>query len=280
MDKTLIKLYLVIALAAALMLVVLPNALGHTAAWTSDTLTRARLAAAGDVQPVSDITDKNKGEIVFVMDDGWETQYTAGYALLQNYGYKGCVAVIPAAVGMEGYMTYHQLADMYLDGWDLLNHTYNHISLPELPEIEQAEQMKRARKWLHARGFKRGADVLVFPGGSFDETTTQVMKKEGFTAGRSLKSLWDVRQDCSVEDVELCNLISGMPIEHAIKAADKAMNNGSAVIFMLHKIEPVTDGTYMQIDEPFLKQLLDYISANADRLSVVTITQLLSSYYR
>ncbi len=277
MDRTLIKLYLVIVAAAALMLFTLPAALGHTAAWTLDTWTRVQLAAAGDVQPISQSAAGQTGKVVFVMDDGWDTQYTAGFPLFQKYGYKGCVAVIPAAVGMDGYITYHQLAEMYMDGWDMLNHTYNHVSLPALTDEEKAAQMKRARKWLKARGFKRGADVLIFPGGAFDDATVQVMQKERFAAGRSLKSLWAVDQDCSVDGVEVCNLISGMPFENATGAVDKAMNNGSAVIFMVHKIEPVTDQTYMQVEEAFIKDLLDYISQNADRLSVITLTELLSS---
>lgn len=275
MDKSLIKLYLFIMAAAALLVLLAPVVLGHTSTWVNNTWTHVQLAASDRTVSVPETVDK-KGNAVFVMDDGWETQYTAAYPLLKKYGFPACIAVIPAPVGTEGYMSYRQLADLYLDGWDMLNHTYNHLNLAALPGDKQAEQMKRGRTWLEERGFQCGADILVYPGGAFDEATLEVMKREGFAAGRSLKSLWLTAQDCSLEDAEVCNLISGMAFDEAKAAVDKAMNNGTTVLFIMHKVEPVSDDTYMQIGEDFLDQVLSYIANNADKLNVITMTQLLS----
>jgi peptidoglycan/xylan/chitin deacetylase (PgdA/CDA1 family) len=275
MDKPLIKLYLFIGAATVLLVLLVPVALGHTSSWVEDAWTHVQLATSDHVMSVAQPTEP-KGHVVFVMDDGWETQYTAARPLFDKYGYTACIAVIPAAVGTENYMSYRQLADLYLDGWDMLNHTNNHLNLAELPEQTQAEQMARGRAWLNEHGLKRGSDILVYPGGAFNQATLDAMQREGFAAGRSLKSLWLTAQDCALEDAEVCNLISGMPLDIVKAAADKAMNNGSAVIFMLHKVEPVSDDTHMQIEEAFLEQILSYIADNADKLDVVTMTQLLS----
>ena len=275
MDKSLIKLYLFITAAAVLLVLLVPIALGHTSAWAEDAWTHVQLAASDHVMSIPQMPAQ-KGHIVFVMDDGWETQYTAAYPLFEKYGYPACIAVIPAAVDTDNYMSYRQLADLYLDGWDMLNHTYNHLNLAELSEQAQAEQMNKSREWLESHGLKCGADILVYPGGAFNQTTLDVMKREDFAAGRSLKSLWLADQASSLEDAEVCNLISGMPFDAVKAAVDKTMSNGSTVIFMMHKIEPITDGTHMQIEEYFLEQILSYIAAYADRLNVVTMTQLLS----
>jgi peptidoglycan/xylan/chitin deacetylase (PgdA/CDA1 family) len=178
---------------------------------------------------------------------------------------------------MGGYMSYPQLAELYQSGWDMLNHTYNHEDLTALSEDGLQQQMERGCAWLTEHGLKRGADVLVFPGGMFDSGTTGAMSRLGYRAGRSLKSLWLVSEDCTLENVEICNLISGMKFDTMKRAADKAMNNGSTVIFVLHRIEAVSDTSGMQIEEEALRRLLDYLSQNSGKLCVVTMTQLLDS---
>ena len=275
MDKSLIKLFVFFAVAAVLLVLLAPVALGHTSTWAEDTWTHVRLAASRRIMSVPQEADQ-KGHVVFVMDDGWETQYTAAYPLFKEYGYTACIAVIPAAVGSDRYMSYKQLADLYLDGWDMLNHTYNHFNLAGLSEETQLEQMDGTRAWLRNKGLSSGSDIVVYPGGAFNQTTLDVIKREGFAAGRSLKSLWLAKSGSSLEDAEVCNLISGMSFDTVKAAADKAMNNRSTVIFMLHKVEPVTDGTHMQIEAEFLEQTLGYIKANDGKLEVVTMTQLLS----
>jgi peptidoglycan/xylan/chitin deacetylase (PgdA/CDA1 family) len=276
MDKTLIKLYVMIAAAVLLIVLLAPVVLGHTAAWSADVWTRTELAAAGQGLPLP-AEDCAVGKAIFVMDDGWETQYTVGYPLLSEYGMKGCIAVIPAAVSNTDYMTYQQLAEIYTGGWDMVNHTYNHEDLTRLNQDGQKAQISRGYRWLNEHGFKRGSDVLVFPGGLFNSDTTEEMKTLDFRAGRSLKSLWLVGKDCSLENVEVCNLISGMRFDAMRQTADKAMNNASTVIYVLHRIEPVTDTSGMQIEEKTLRRLLEYISKNNGELHVVTMTQFLDT---
>lgn len=275
MDKSLVKLLLFIVAAAVLLVLLAPVAMGRTSAWVEDAWTHVRLAASNDVMSVPQETEQ-KGHVVFVMDDGWETQYTAAYPLFKKYGFPACIAVIPAAVGTDRYLSYQQLGNLYLDGWDMLNHTNNHFNLAGLSKEMQLKQMDDARTWLKDKGLGRGSDILVYPGGAFNQTTLDLMKEEGFAAGRSLKSLWLAGKDCSMEDAEVLNLISNMPFDEVKAAADKAINNRSTIIFMLHKVEPVTDDTHMQIDEEFLEQVLSYISDNSDKLEVVTMSQLLS----
>jgi peptidoglycan/xylan/chitin deacetylase (PgdA/CDA1 family) len=274
MDKHLVKLYFVILVFLVLAILLTPVILDRTSALVAEAATAAKLAAykAGETESIAPAEEK--GSVAIIMDDGFETQYTSGYKVLKRSGLKGAVAVIPAAVGEAGYMNYRQLAELYMDGWDMLNHTYNHMGLTELSKEEQALQILRGRDWLRSRQLLRGSDILVYPGGNHNELTKEALKETGTAAARSLKSVWVRELDCTPEDVEVCNIISGMPVKDIKAAIDKAANNKSAVLLVLHKIEPVTDDSKMQIEESTLQSIVDYIADNGS-LNVVTLSELL-----
>jgi peptidoglycan/xylan/chitin deacetylase (PgdA/CDA1 family) len=240
-----------------------------------DTATGAKLAAYGAEGLDRPLSEGEKGSVVIMMDDGYESQYTRGYDILKRYGMKAAISVIPAAVGNAGYMNYQQLAELYMAGWDMMNHTYNHIELKGLGAEQQAEQISQGAEWLRGRRLARGSDILIYPGGQHDESTIDAIKKTGVAAARSLKSVWSTALGCTFEDVEICNVISGLSLENIELSIDKAANNRSAVVLVLNKIEPETDDTRMQTDEERLESIIEYIASKDDELDVITPSELL-----
>ena len=276
MKRPLIKLYLSLAISLALTIVFLPMIVGRTSAWAQTTVTQAELLVYQSTPDAGmSVPEADMGRVVFVMDDGWETQYTSGYRILKEFGMKGCIAVVPAMVGEAAYVDYEQLAEVYMDGWDLLNHTYNHANLTSLSAEDQAEQITKGRDWLYDHLFTRGADIVVYPQGKFTDETIKILRQNGFAAARSLNSLWTAEHDCIVEDAEICNLISSISMEKVEAAVNKAVSNSSTVIFVLHKIESVTDDSQMQLDEDMFREIVAYIAGNEDKLNVLTMTELL-----
>lgn len=275
MDKHLVKLYIVILAFLVLAILLTPVIMGRTSALVAEAATAVKLADYKADETESIAPAEEKGSVVIIMDDGFETQYTSGYNVLKSSGLKGAVAVIPAAVGEAGYMDYRQLAEQYMDGWDMLNHTYNHMGLTELSKEEQASQILRGRDWLRSHQLLRGSDILVYPAGRHNDLTKEALNETGTAAARSLKSVWTSELDCTLEDVEVCNVISGMPFKEITSAIDKAANNKSAVLLVLHKIEPITDDSKMQVEESTLQSIVDYIVGNSATLNVVTLSELL-----
>jgi peptidoglycan/xylan/chitin deacetylase (PgdA/CDA1 family) len=275
MDKPLIKLYLILTASIALVVVFIPTIAYRTSAWTENTMAEAELLLynAEGVVPVKQ--DPAKGNIVIIMDDGWKTQYTAGYQILKNAGLKANIAVIPAAVGTEGYMSYKQLADLYKEGWDMLNHTYNHADLSSLSKEQQTQQIIKGREWLIGHQLERGSDILVYPGGRFSDVTINLLSDTGVAAARSLKSVWVTDIDCTLEDAEICNMVNDITVNMVQSALDKAADNRSTVIILLHKIEPVTDDLGMQLEVENFKEIAALILNYRDQLNVITMSELI-----
>jgi len=278
MKRPLIKLYIIIAAAFALTVILLPGIISKTSSAAVNAFTKADLIAynAGRREAMA-LTDDKGAYAVIVMDDGWSSQYSEGYEILSRYGMKGCISVVPSLVGTQGFMSFNELADVYMDGWDLLNNTYDHTFLEALGKQEQEEQFVLARDWLNGHRFYNGSGIVVYPGGRFTEETKEVLEENGFTAGMSLNSVWDADEGCYREDIEIYCLISDTTFKQAKEAIDKAISSKTTCILMLHKIEPVTDDSQMQIEEELFEQIVSYLYENKDDISVVTMTRLLGS---
>ena len=209
------------------------------------------------------------------MDGGWATQYGVGYRVLKAYGFHACVAVIPAAVGTPGYMDYAQLAELYMSGWDMLNHTYSHANLSKLGAKEQREEICRGAQWLSQNGFTRGSDVLVYPFGASAPGLEQTLWQEGVRAVRSLQWMYLASEGGTPEDIEVFSVVSGTAFADVRDAVDRAVRNKATLILIVNKLEPVTDGTQMQVEPAIFKRLAAHLSHNQYRLEVVSVSELL-----
>ncbi len=277
MEKPLVKLYSVLAAALVFCLLASPVVVRRTYGASNTLVTRINLLTYQSAVPLTakEQPIRDNPKVVFVMDDGWQTQYTSGYRILNSYGFKGCIAVIPAAVGTHGYVTYDQLAEMYMAGWDTLNHTYSHKSLQTLTETEQADELVKAKDWLIAHLFIRGADIVVFPQGRFSEKTYDILARERFLAARSLKSLWIEQTKQTKENVDVVSLLSDTRLNHVVERIDQQIESKGTLILVLHKIEPVTEQTQMQVQEQMLMDIAGYLYEKREQVQVVTMSELI-----
>lgn len=276
MDKPVLRVYGTIVFSLLLVVQFAPSNAPRFSRWTEERLIRVKLLAYrySSVQ-AQDPRTKDMGTVVIIMDDGWETQYSQGYKKLREHGLKACVAVIPALVDQYEYMTYRQLASLYLDGWDLLNHTYSHLDLLTLSEAEQRRELVKARTWLHRHFFQRGSNIIVYPMGRAPSQLAPILAEEGFIAARDLSGIWITGEDAPRAGVEVCNLISSITFPEVEAAVEGAIASASTLVLILHKIERVTVNTQMQLAPDLFGRIIDYLIEREDCVRVVTLTELL-----
>ena len=276
MDKPLLKLYGVILILLALAIVFLPMVIGQTSKLTRLASTSVQLAAyQNSSQATKPPSGPARANVLIVMDDGWKTQYSNGYRVLKAHGFKASIGVITDFVGQPGYMNYEELAEVYMDGWDLINYSSGHIDLTSLSEEQQIGQMNRARTWLADHMMERGKNILMFPNGQYTSGLLETANDQGYSIALSLSDVYVNGRKRG--DVAVCNLISGFSFEEAAAAIDEAIGRQSTVIFIIHKIEPVTDGTQMQLSEAKFCGIIEYISSRKDALDVLTMTEWLDA---
>ena len=104
--------------------------------------------------------------VVITFDDGFESAYTIAFPIMQQYGIKGTVYVVPKWVGAPGYLTLAELTILHNAGWTIANHSWDHTDLTSLTSADVTTDIQSAIDWLNQNGFSDGADYLAYPYGS------------------------------------------------------------------------------------------------------------------
>lgn len=216
-----------------------------------------------------------KGNVIFMMDDGWESQYTVGYPLLSKYDIPGNVAVIPSLVGNENYMSKRQLQRLYNEGWDFLNHTETHMDLSTLMLSDQRREIMNGMNWLNEHNFTRTSDCVAYPYGAYDDDTFTVLEEINSPFGRSI--IQNIETNSPGEEFRrrVINLVPYVSIEMAKKELDVAVATGETVIFLTHKYGDSEDSMYCS-EEKF-EAILKYASELRDtgQIQITTVSEWL-----
>lgn len=117
-------------------------------------------------------------KVVFMFDDGNETDYTEALPYLSKYGYPAITYVNTALVGEEGRIDETQLRELSSEGWLVGSHTTDQTDLAEVSEQETVERkVREAKEWLVERGFTDGARHFAYPYDSVDEEALGVVSQ-------------------------------------------------------------------------------------------------------
>ncbi|WP_430510161.1 polysaccharide deacetylase family protein [Gottfriedia solisilvae] len=221
------------------------------------------------------LKDQNKANIIFTMDDGWETQYTKAFHILNDKGIKGSIAIIPTKIGTEGYLTLGQLNTLYLSGWDLMNHTYTHRHLAKLTKQGQKIELDKARTWLNDHCFTKASDIAVYPYGSYNQDTLKVLQQEKF---RSARTIVDGIQSNHIKkyEVRTINLLSSTDIEWVIAQIDQAIQTKQTIVFTNHRFDKKADNAQMNFDPEKYKNIVNYVVSKKEQLNILTYSEWLN----
>lgn len=122
-------------------------------------------------------------------DDAYESIYTTGLPLLQEFGYPMSlfVSTQPVDDGQNGYLSWDQIREMAAAGVLVANHLVTHPHMIDaLPGESDADRLQRMREeLLHAQERIReetGQDhnIVAYPYGEFDNDITAMIEELGF----------------------------------------------------------------------------------------------------
>jgi peptidoglycan/xylan/chitin deacetylase (PgdA/CDA1 family) len=66
-------------------------------------------------------------KIIVTFDDNWLTQFTEAFPYMLRKGVPGTIYAIQESIGLDRYMSLPQLQEVYAAGWDVGNHTTDHM---------------------------------------------------------------------------------------------------------------------------------------------------------
>ena len=235
-----------------------------------------------------------KPMITLRFDDQRLSVYQNAYPVMDNYGFKGMIAVITGrpnlgndpdinygSINADG-MTKEQLIEIRNKGWDLVSHTHTHADYDtKSDEYMRADYQKSVdylRKELGAS--ELSSSVLVSPFNKRNERIAQIQRKYfdaqlnqfGYNSHmpRQPEGTWDKG---SLWTDLLSQVGDGNTADTLIGYAQQAIAKQRWVSVMMHDILPIpTNSTNINVND--FVAFMDWLNANRNLIDVVTITDV------
>ena len=112
--------------------------------------------------------------ISFSSDDGTSNEANTAI-IMRECGYRCTFYVASSNIGRSGYMTYDQLRQLELDGFEIGSHGATHIKLTMLPLIDAIKEMTESKAILESQGLH--VNCFSFPYGSHNSTLDDIANR-------------------------------------------------------------------------------------------------------
>ena len=206
--------------------------------------------------------------IVITFDDGFESTYSIAFPIMQQYGIKGTVYVVPSWIGSPGYLTLAELNILHNAGWTIANHSWDHQPLPTLTTQQITTEIQSTIDWLNQNGFADGAYYLAYPYGQYNDNVVQVASSLGIKTARTVD--WGtIDPDGTVYPYETQVNYLELPIilirndtsrSDWQSELDKSIAQKGTSIFLIHDIIATGTPTVLEtITEDTFKTIMAYI---------------------
>src|SRR5262245_56672012 len=135
------------------------------------------------VTPAEPVPDKL---VVLTFDDSKASHYTVVRPLLKRYGF-GATFYITESFSFRSnksdYLTWDQIAELHRDGFEVANHTRDHMaaSKENLPNLK--EQVEAINSQFTSHGIPRAVS-FAYPGNAIDPGALAILEELGFRFAR------------------------------------------------------------------------------------------------
>ncbi|MBI3943207.1 MAG: polysaccharide deacetylase family protein [Chloroflexi bacterium] len=121
---------------------------------------------------------------VITFDDGWTSQYTEAFPVLQRYGFKATFFLVNNYLTGTVYMSKVQAQSLAAAGMEIGAHTLNHSKLTTVTLAELQRQLVSSKAGLE-RLTGLPVTVFAYPYGSYNTTVVSQVGRAGFVAAAS-----------------------------------------------------------------------------------------------
>jgi peptidoglycan/xylan/chitin deacetylase (PgdA/CDA1 family) len=222
--------------------------------------------------------------VILTIDDGLSNFYDNGSSILISNDQKATFFVSTGLVETAGYVSWENVTALYNIGWDISSHLVDHVNLLTLDNESLNKQLKNSRDTLISRGYARGANILAYPFGGYNESVANAAKSNGYVMARTIEPGGDgsadqVKAHLSINDnYNMYLKMWGLSVNNVTdykRAIDDTINNSGVVVLIFHQIvkdsTPVTISTQLNVST--FKNISDYIKSRSADIDIMTMSE-------
>ena len=128
-----------------------------------------------------------KKPVLITFDDGYADNYTNAFPILQRYGMRATIFIIPAFVGVyQNYLTWDEILEMQDGGITFESHTMHHYKLEELPDDEIRSELLNSKQTLEEH-LGQPVEFLAYPTGTYNLHIAGIAKEVGYKGAFTIK---------------------------------------------------------------------------------------------
>lgn len=235
-------------------------------------------------------------KVMFTFDDAWYDVKQYAEPILSEKGFKGTLwANMTESVenndaterGPLSVMSEAELDEMYSKGWDIGNHTVSHYDDVKLltDDMMRSEYLVN-QEWLLSKGWTRGAYHACYPSGTYNERLIEILQEIGVKTARCTEYGIQPTPVYNMYKLKTVFISRDTTIADIKTQIDKAVETGSSLFFMFHRVEdnPIytNENEYnaLAVSSENFRQIVEYVSQleKQGKLDVNTISEWYNAY--
>jgi len=117
--------------------------------------------------------------IVITLDDGYDDNYTTAYPILKKYGFTASVFMISSYINGDKFMSLAQLKELSNSGWEIEDHTVNHVSLTTVDSNTVINEITKSKEDLE-KEIGKPVDFIAYPDGTYNDNIMNLTRNAGY----------------------------------------------------------------------------------------------------
>jgi peptidoglycan/xylan/chitin deacetylase (PgdA/CDA1 family) len=218
------------------------------------------------------------GVISLTFDDGWQSQYSNAFPLLQARGMVGTFYVITNYIGTgqtgTTYMTFSELQTLQNAGNEIGSHSVSHVDFTSLSDSQIVYECSQSKATLQAYGLT--VNNFAYPYGSYNAQTDSLVSQYYQTARNVYCSGYVLPLPYTQFDLDANQGDAGDPgVLTTLEAiVDKVYSTNEWAVIFFHQVLPNVPNTADVINTQTFTSFLDYI--NSKGVPTLTVNQVLN----
>lgn len=135
------------------------------------------------LEDIPDLLRQNKVSqktVAITFDDGYENNYQEAFKILKELQLPATIFIIPALVGIEGYLSWQEIIEMSESGIiSIGSHTMTHPWLKDLPEPKLESELSDSKRAIESH-IRKEVYAFSYPLGGFNENIREKVIKAGY----------------------------------------------------------------------------------------------------
>jgi peptidoglycan/xylan/chitin deacetylase (PgdA/CDA1 family) len=215
-------------------------------------------------------------KVALTFDDGEKSVYQNAFPIMSQHNIAGTCFIIKKAVGGTSYMSLEQLRTLYDAGWDISNHTANHVMLDQVTQSEAEAEIQGCSDFIEASGFTRNcmSRFLAYPQGQYKRSPSAIAAATacGILAARTTDNGMGVVCHDYEPRLELPGFVLAFPTSVDIAKAyvDRVIGAQGVGVIYFHGIGDTATSYYWPTES--FRELCDYLSSRANEIDVVPMS--------